>query len=100
MYSKFGTVSDHLNIVEAKFASMETLLDAKVMSIDGQLDALRHQLPANGRMLQENFVKMAAEIDAIKLKQGESLTRAMIDELDLMRRHVIEHDGRIRALAS
>ena len=41
---------------------------------------------------------MGSEIEAIKGRLGEPLTKAMIGELDLMRRHVIEHDGRIKAL--
>ena len=66
VYGKFGTVADHLAIVEAKFASMEALLDAKVVSIDGQLDVFRQQLIVCGQTLQESFIKVAAEIDATR----------------------------------
>ena len=99
VYGKFGAVSNQVEVFRAKFDSMETLLDAKVTEIDVKLETLRRhiekaeaQLPTDGRMVAEGFNKLAAELDALKNQQGETFTKGMIDDLELMRQHVIAHE--------
>ena len=88
LFGRFGAVADQMGIVESKFANMETTFDAKIAEIDSKLDLLHRQvekaetqLPADGRMVAEGFNKLAAEIDVLKGRQGETFTKGMIDDL-------------------
>ena len=59
LFAKFAELTDQTRNVEMKFANMEALLDAKVVSIEGQLGGLRShlekaeaQLPMDGLLLR------------------------------------------------
>ena len=99
LFGRFGEVADQMGTVENKFATMEAALDAKIIEIDLKIDLTHRQvekaetqLPADGRMVAEGFNKLAAEIDVLKGRQGETFTKGMIDDLELMRQHVILHE--------
>ena len=107
LFGQLGELAGQTRDISAKFSAMEAVLEAKVTSIDGQLESLRRhveeaeaQMPADGRILHDNFTKMAAEINTIKAMNGIPLTKAMLEELENMRRHVVEHDARLVALAN
>ena len=50
----------------------------------------------DGRVVQETFSSIAAELEALKSKQGETITKGMVTELELMQRHVADHEARIQ----
>ena len=99
LFGRFGEVADQMGIVEVKFLTMEAALDAKLAEIDSKIGKLHAQLPADGRMVAEGFDKLAHEIEAIKQRQGEIFTKKMVDELELMRHHVISHEQALGKIA-
>ena len=57
------------------------------------------QLPMAGQVVQGNFEKLATEIEAIKQSKGETFTKQMCEELEVMRQHVVAHERRITEIA-
>ena len=95
LFARFGDAADKMVLVEKKFQTMEAALDAKMMEIDARLDLVNRQveqLPADGLRVTEGFNRIAAEVEALKGRQGETFTKGMIDDLELMRQHVILHE--------
>ena len=95
-----ATVSDAMATIEAKFSTMEGQLESKIASMDGQMAALQRsieqaqaQLPMDGRVVQETFSSIAAELESLKSKQGETITKGMVTELELMHRNVADHEA-------
>ena len=93
-------------MIENKFSTMEGQLEGKIASIDGQMAVLRRsleqaeaQLPMDGNVVQESFAKLASEIETIKQTKGETFTKQMCAELELMRQHVVAHERQILELA-
>ena len=105
VFGSRATVADAMATIEAKFFTMECQLESKIASMDGQMAALQRsieqaqaQLPMDGRVVQEIFSSIAAELEALKSKQGETITKGMVRELELMHRHVVDHEARIQNL--
>ena len=105
VFGSRATVADAMAAIEAKFLTMEGQLESEIASMDGQLAALRQnleqaqaQLPMDGRVVQETFVNITAEIATLKGKQGETFTKGMVTELELMQRRVADHEARIQTL--
>ena len=53
----------------------------------------------DGQIVQESFAKLASEIETIKQTKGETFTKQMCAELELMRQHVVGHERQILELA-
>ena len=91
---------------EARFASTEKIIEghlafivAHQAEVTQHLQGLEMQLPMAGQVVQGNFEKLATEIEAIKQSKGETFTKQMCEELEVMRQHVVAHERRITEIA-
>ena len=91
---------------EARFASTEKIVEDHLgVIVAHQEEVARHlrgfemQLPMAGQVIYDNFQKISSEIEGIKQTKGETFTRQMCDELELMRQHVLAHERQITEIA-
>ena len=52
-----------------------------------------------GQVVYENFQKLTSEIETLKQTKGETFTRQMCDELELMRQHVLAHERQLMEIS-
>ena len=63
------------------------------------LQGFEMQLPMAGQVVYENFQKLTSEIESLKQTKGETFTRQMCDELELMRQHVLAHERQLTEIS-
>ena len=101
-YGARTATEGHLAAVEARFASTEkTVEEHLAVIVAHQAEVARHlqgfemQLPMAGQVVYENFQKLTLEIESLKQTKGETFTRQMCDELELMRQHFLAHERQL-----
>ena len=106
VFGSRAATADAMTAIEGKFRAIEGQLENKIANMDFQMAALQRtleqaqaQLPMDGRVVQETFASISAEIATLKAKQGETFTKEMVTELELMQRRVADHEAHIQTLS-
>ena len=95
----------------AKFITVESAIEEKVVDIEGQMKEMRvylasgeARLPIDGAVVKQGFAKLEGEIDLLKRQAleantaGTALTVPMLEELERMHQSTVAHEQAIGAL--
>ena len=102
LYGTKNTVEEHRILVANRFDTTEKTVEqylALLTAHQAETAQKIEQLPQAGQIVMANFQSITAEIEGIKQTKGETFTRQMCDELELMRQHVLAHERQITEIA-